>query len=365
MNKEELFKQAIKLLRKREYEKSVKLLEPKVPLFAGDGEFFYLVGSACYFNGDNKGAEIYLSKGLSCLEDSIEMRLMLSATMLKKRDTATSIRLWLEVLEIDPDNKRARFGLDAMKELNTSSELARFVRSNAMNYLVVPFKRMPSSKVLFMLTFTFIMLLITTLFVIFTALNPRYIYNFTRQFRSNIYAQYKPLKENEYVSDAGVFYKKYSLDEVNQIMANAADYIFLGKNNLAQVEYNKIKNSNAPVVLKEKALKWESLLENPTFDNIKDVFTFKEVSSEPYLYENCFVNWTGAISDINIDKQYISFNLMVGYQNKQVLDGQIKVFLDFEVALDQSLTTEVLGQVKIDEKGRFYLKGISIYQKLH
>ena len=65
-----------------------------------------------------------------------------------------------------------------------------------------------------------------------------------------------------------------------------------------------------------------SYLEIPTFDTLKDNFSYSEVSKEPMLYLDCWVSWDGRISNsnVNADGSY-TCQLLVGYETMKNVDG--------------------------------------------
>ena len=78
-------------------------------------------------------------------------------------------------------------------------------------------------------------------------------------------------------------------------------------------------------------------------------FSFQEIHLFPQLYQNCYVKWQGRISDIVVKSNEITFNFLVGYQDKKVVDGIVACSMEFEAILNQEYPYEILAQIEIDD----------------
>ena len=95
-------KKAYKNLRAGHDGKVISMLEPKVPLFLENYQFYYILGVACLRNGDKGGADTYLKRAVQVNRKAVEPRLHLDVLALHKKDTTEAVRLWLGILDIDP-----------------------------------------------------------------------------------------------------------------------------------------------------------------------------------------------------------------------------------------------------------------------
>ena len=136
------------------------------------------------------------------------------------------------------------------------------------------------------------------------------------------------------------------------------------RDNLARREINRLIGSNASQSVKEQARTIDSYLSAPDFTTIKDSFPYETVRADPYLYDRMHVVWAGKIADLSSTADRISFNLLVGYETNEVLLGIVRVVLEFSAALDPGDAVEILGQIRLDQTGGFYLMARSIHKLL-
>ncbi|NIZ40095.1 hypothetical protein PVA45_00985 [Entomospira entomophila] len=364
MNASDILRKAERHLRSTHYRQVIRMLEPKILLFNNDSHFYYLLGSACYFTGDVQGAQLYLNKGLVCAEDDVDMRLILACTSLRRRDTALALQLWLEVDDLDPGNKRAKFGLTKLKTIKTSKDLSRFIMSSQFQKLLPirplsPLMRVITS-VIYTITLMALLFGISFLSVnIFRQLNPKP--DFIRDGVSSEFNFFQtPPQQFTEESHQAIFI--LSSKEITKIMDQARNYFNLFQDDLAGRELNKILLSNASSSVKNQALLLKEALQPPTFATYTANFTFDDVASQPLLYQGLHVLWRGPINGLNTTDYRIAFRLLVGYEDGKVLDGAVEVLVPFEASIAPNLVTNVLGKVVADNQGKFYLEAVSINQ---
>ena len=68
-------KKAYRYLRAGKNGKVVSLLEPKVPMFLENYQFYYILGVACLRNGDTGGADTYLKRAVQVDRNAVAPRL--------------------------------------------------------------------------------------------------------------------------------------------------------------------------------------------------------------------------------------------------------------------------------------------------
>ena len=77
-------------------------------------------------------------------------------------------------------------------------------------------------------------------------------------------------------------------------------------------------------------------------------FSFQEIHQFPQLYQNCYIKWQGRISDLVVTTKEISFNFLVGYQDKKMVEGIVPCRMEFEAILNEDYAYEILACVEID-----------------
>jgi tetratricopeptide (TPR) repeat protein len=101
----------------RKYAQVISLLSPQIFLYRKDHRYHRLLGFACLYTGDFGGAHSYFQRAYDIDAQDIPTLLGLAVVMLRRRKSTEALRLWLEVLDIDPENRRARKALDMAKLL--------------------------------------------------------------------------------------------------------------------------------------------------------------------------------------------------------------------------------------------------------
>jgi len=93
---------------------------------------------------------------------------------------------------------------------------------------------------------------------------------------------------------------------------------------------------------------------------LKDSFSYREVAAEPRLHEGCYTAWRGRAANIRIEPEAVFFDLLVGYEDEQLLEGIVPVRVDFAVSLEENRRVEVLGMVSPVDRGEAVKPGIAL-----
>ena len=115
-------KKADRLFASGRYSDVIHLLEPQVYMYREHPRFYYLLGMSCLQVGDFGGAYSYLSRSGQLAPDDVDSLLGLAAVHLRRNETQDALRLWLDVLDVDPRNPQARRGLAALRGAETQAE---------------------------------------------------------------------------------------------------------------------------------------------------------------------------------------------------------------------------------------------------
>ena len=107
-------------------------------------------------------------------------------------------------------------------------------------------------------------------------------------------------------------------------------------------------------------------LKEPAFDSLKENFSIEQVNKDPLLYIDCFVDWSGRISNEVKTENSEKFTFLVGYEDLKNVQGVVDVQLDFLPVpeLDSSRPVRILGRICSDG-GKIYLRCKSVYQNIY
>lgn len=365
-NTEDLVKKAQSYLKKRNFSTLAYYLTAKVPLFGEHAELYYYLGLAQLHLKNLKAAHDYFQTGMLYDPEHIELKLAAAVTALRQRDTSAAVRLWLEVLDIDPDNKKAHKGLNILRKIQTPTEIARFIRRGGTRQLepTLPSYITPLDGLLILAG----CILLALTIILGIRFSEGYFFPINTEPTHTVRAgaekyNITSLKKKDYLQrDKTEYLLQLSPQEIRKIMNQAKEDFNNYKDNKVRFELNKIRYSNASAAIKAQASVLTATLNKPNFTNLDTNFTYRDVFSNPSLYHGVYVNWRGKVQDVQFTAQAITFFLLVGYDEEKVLEGRVLVNVPFETFIDPILPTEVLGQIMMDENQQISILASSIHQ---
>jgi hypothetical protein len=133
---------------------------------------------------------------------------------------------------------------------------------------------------------------------------------------------------------------RYALTEKQAVGAfeRAKDYFQEYRDNAAIIEINRLLGSNASAALKEKAKSLRAFVGKPDFRTIKDAPPYAAVRSDPALYDGCSVAWKGMAANVRSESGSVTFDFLVGYQDKKRLEGLVPAKISgAEIQVDRPL----------------------------
>lgn len=357
-------KKALLYLSRGEYSSVIRLLEPKIPLFLENRDFYTILAKAFFYTGDYAGAKLYFDRGQK-IHWQIESALYLAVLGLKRRDFNSSLRIWLDILDEDPGNKMAKKGLATLKKYSTMDELEHFIHSKKVDRLT------PRKPIKLALSTTITLVLVGfiisgTVIFLKTDLFNRFVEGLfsdkvVLEDRSGV-EEFK-LKDfdKDYLDFSNRSIYSFTGAQIEEYFEIAHDLFLQKRDTRVRTYLNLIKYSNAREGIKLKAEKLDSYLVDPNWANYNEVITFKDVENSMYQYENCVVKWKGLISNYEIVDKKIHFTLLVGYDRKKVLEGIVQVELNQNVKIQDNQPIEVLGKVTLRDN-QFYLEALTVMQ---
>ncbi|MFW5727135.1 MAG: tetratricopeptide repeat protein [Spirochaetota bacterium] len=362
-------KKAYKLYRRKKYTQILQLLESQIFRYRQSFQFYYLLGMSCLYTGDFSGAESYLQRALSLKPGNKNALLGIAAVHLKQQKTSEALKDWFEVIDQDPKNSQANRGLAVVRKHADPDDLIAYTDSGRL-YKLLPRETHIGPG-------TIALLIASALFVVGLLFYPLYAPYVDQMFAQKIQ---RPeiakldLTVDNYTSDQAettadetenddqpVTQFELSRKELRNSYEDVVQYFNRYEDNLAQREINRILLSNASKELKNKVSTLSTYTRTPSFDTLNHNFTYKEVRSQPLLYNDCYVIWKGRVSNLQVGENSIRFDLLVGYETEKVLDGIVPVQLDFAAHIDPAFPIEVLGRIE-SEEGNLRLKAASIHQ---
>ena len=353
-------KTAKKLLRARKFPKVIALLEPLVIEYRDNCKFYCLLGTACLYVGDNGGAEAYFKRARQLKIKDPDVIAAQGALFLRRGEVTRAVEYYLEALEYDKNNRAAKRGLRFIKRHSNPEEMSEIVMTPRIKR-VYPSLGMHTAVIPVAVSLCFV--LVAGLW-------------FMRNYRTVLGVNgaradlaYLDLTADERIQpldtdlESGVYRYILTKNEMIEAEENAKKYFQQGKDNAAQVEINRILNSNAKASIKMKMNQLKEYLETPTFDSLSDNLTYADVVKDPYLYIDCWVIWSGRLANITEYKDGVEATLLVGYENLTNKEGDVPVSVPDTIFLEYGKPIKLLARVSVRD-GKLHLIAGAAYQPL-
>ncbi|SIQ00262.1 hypothetical protein SAMN05920897_102166 [Alkalispirochaeta americana] len=348
---------AQRLYRRRRYAQVITLLESQVFLYRNNYRYYYLLGMSCLYTGDYAGAFSYVQRALDIEEDP-EGLLGLGAILLRRRQTDQALRTYLDLIDLDPHNRRGQRALQWLRTMEDPDDVLQWFEDRRIQ------KILPRRPIALPAAF-FPVLLATALAVLVAAA-------FSQGIPQQFFAAPEPRAGSELVRisghapdqliDISASEARFDLtpQEVEALFRRVGDLFQKGRDNLVRKELNRIAASNAAPGIKARAATIRDYLQRPDFSTFQDGFSYTEAARDPRLHDQVYVRWQGRVANLHIGESLITFDLLVGYHTGQVLEGIVPVSLDFAVLLENNAAVEMIALLSVKPDGSFHAQASSI-----
>ncbi|MCL2792638.1 MAG: tetratricopeptide repeat protein [Spirochaetaceae bacterium] len=336
------FKKAEKKFKQGKYSDVIRYLEPEVFKHRENERFYYYLGISCLFLGDFGGANSYLRRALQIKPDSSQM-LGLAVVHLKHGNPSEAIRIWLDILDKDPENKYARRSLDILRKSETLEKIPEDFLAKNINKFLPHFDNTKFYNLsrYAILTVSALIILTTLFFGSISLIR-------------NIHSSRDPFPEltiSRNLSDivtSGDFLIELQPREIVTLFEQAKLHFINNRDNDARININTLLNSNASESVKDSARLLDSYLRSPDARHFRNTITYRMIAERPYLYHNCYVRWSGRIANIQVFEDSFSCDFLIGYHTGRIVEGIVNLTIDFPVVLDEHFSYEIIGRLKTD-----------------
>ena len=348
-------KRSQKLFKKKKYAQVLRILEPQVFRFRESYTFYILLGYSCLFTYDFGGAFSFLKRALQIKPNDITSLLGLAVVHLKRNETSEAIRNWLNIIDMDPNNKAAKYGLSFVKKFSEKDDIIIFLESGKINNFLYGNS---IDKTIFKIFFGSLLLLAITILI---SLN---INKIEDRFKPAIRPELSSVKIDEtedYTNVNGEFRYVLTKSQIQKSFDKAVKHLNQFEDNPAIIEINRLLLSNASDYIKNKTVMLKNFIIEPTFTSNIHKINYTEMKSDFPLYDGCFIRWKGKIANLEINETDIRFNFLIGYHEEKIIEGIMPAVLNFGANLHANNNLEILG--KIDSKdNNFFINVISIHK---
>ena len=372
-----ILEQAKKQFAKGNYQQVISLLEPYVTQYVVSGDtkdvlynasfnksfpFYLYLGLACLHVGDIGGAVDYLTCARRIKLTDPDLLCAQAVLFLRRGDTARAIDYYLEAIEYNPNHELARSGLDFIRTHNTPEAIGEAVQSGEIKkFYPRPGVQSYIKKRVILFTGFVVAVLIVVIAVLVLVKFPLSVRS-----RNNSRADLSAFtllsdEKARPIDTSGTYHYTLSEKEVLAAYRNAQKYFQDSRDNLAQIEVNRILSSNAAHSIKQKARLLMDYFATPGFDTVRDIPAYSDVRADIPLYLDCWTIWSGVATNVQSDGENTSFDLLVGYGDRIQLEGVVPIFCNFSIRIDSERPIEVLGKIQ-QRGGVLYLRASSVHQ---
>jgi tetratricopeptide (TPR) repeat protein len=366
MTGDPVLKKALALTRRGKFDRSIKMLEGEVFRYQESFPYYHILGLNCLYAGDFGGAFTYFNRAKNIKFRETGPLLGIALYFLKRGDTDKAVDLYLDVQDIDPGNRTAKKALALVRKSGGES-LETWIQSGkaVRLYPPIPGGRQRIRR-----------FLVPSAALLCAVLAAGGVYRLTERFplmerfskAQRAGMETSVLAEEERsspVETGGAYRYVLTRDEVVSCYNEARSFFNEYHDEKAKRSLNRLLESNASAAVKNKARLLKSYTAVPGFDTLKDRFSYAEVLREPLLYRDCYVVWKGMAANLEKTGAAASFDLLVGYDTRTVMEGTVHVQFTFPADINTALPLEVLGKVVIvpGTEGRFTLEAAGIHQR--
>ena len=134
--KNRIFQQAIEAVRKGYGEEAVRLFNVLYNNYPFEESIIIYLGYSYYLVGEIKKALKFWEKLEKISSDKVYINLLLAFANAKLENIEDAVFYWLNVLKIDPSNKKAKYMLDFLKRTNSTKYFCKIINfKNAVGSL--------------------------------------------------------------------------------------------------------------------------------------------------------------------------------------------------------------------------------------
>ena len=352
---------AWKEISRRHFAAGIKMLTSREEIYEDNAEYYIMMGTALLYSGDAGSAAGYYQRARRITVTNVTLLLGQAAIYLRRGLTDRALDYYLEVLDQEPGNKTAKRAMEFIRTNGEYETICKWADTGKLEEFYPPLG-INSNKVLLWTATAIGFAFGVAIAVVLIMNRPKIDYNRAASEMQNLVLS-KNDEKNALVNDLshGSYNFILSAKEITDSYNEALKYFQMHRDNMCQVEINRILVSNASDSIKEKARLLQNFLEEPGFDTVTDVFSAAQIAKEPSLYTDCYVVWGGRVSNVFESENSYSCRFLVGYEDMKNVEAVVPLDFDFVPLIEPDLGLKVLGKIEKDGNG-FKIKGLAVYQ---
>jgi len=351
------------LAKKRDYDGALKALKDEEERYYGSFKYYYLYGIISLYAGNYAEAHENFNLARKIKINDPNLMLCFAVLYLKRMDTVQAVHYYLEVQELDHKNKIAKKALEIIRKYSVGEALSDWMTENLSKlFPPIPAPSVTPKTILnIALICALVIIVVFGILITVKALpNP-----FKAKQRQTAEFVLSNQERRESVQVEGYYMYILTRDQAVSLYDKALSLFTAYRDEEAKKSINRILESNASEGIKSRARLLMDNMEVPRFDNFKraDNPSLADVKSETAIYRNVYVIWKGMATNVEVTDKGTTFDLLVGYDTRKILEGIVPVVFYDPVAINTERPLEVLGKITLNSSNSdIVLVGVAIHQ---
>jgi len=349
--------------KKRDYEGALKALKDEEEKYYGSFKYYYLYGLISLYSGNYAEAHENFNLARKIKLNDPDLMLCFAVLYLKRMDTVQAVHYYLEVQELDHKNKIAKKALEIIRKYSAGETLSDWMTENLSKlFPPIPAPSVTPKTILNIALITALVIIVVFGILITVNVLPNPFKGKQRPTADFILSNQE---RRESVQVEGYYRYILTREQAVNLYDKALSLFTAYRDEEAKKSINRILESNASEGIKSRARLLMENMEVPGFDNFKkgDNPTLADVKSESAIYRNVYVIWKGMATNVAVTDKGTTFDLLVGYDTRKILEGIVPVVFTSPVAVNTERPLEVLGKITLDSlNSDIILEGVAIHQ---
>nr|MCR4790734.1 hypothetical protein [Treponemataceae bacterium] len=246
-------------LRKRQFTKVIRILEPQVIEYRDSFRFFYILGVSCLYLNDIQGAEAYFKRARQLKINDVNLILAQAVIFLRHGKIKEALEYALDARDIEPNNRYVLNFIEMIRRYGEPEIISEWSHNGKLRKYYPPLPK----RFNFPAFFISICVISCAIFVTLITVNIK-----KQNARLNI-DEYAISDKSDMIdrSMSRVYRYILTMSDAESYYKKAQKAINDYDDNQAQKYINIILNSNCSEYVQTKALTMESILVAPTFES--------------------------------------------------------------------------------------------------
>lgn len=356
---EEIFKNAVSLYRKGRYDEVANLLKEFVVDVPDSLSALKLLAFAMVEIGHLGESKRFFMRALSINRNDVEVLNAMAYLELSDGNTTAGINHLLDALFVDEDNQKLKDNLESMKNIKDAQISFSMIKPKDFLFMELPKPEMGEiiaeklRKIFgsWLTKVALIAVIVGVIGMLIYAFYPNLSnwlenYRYSRGYGAPQYHSITIEDIDNLVSLRKKYKIKLSADEIKKEFAMIRQNIEMKRRNKAIININRLLNSNADELVKERVIFWKEFVPDPNPENLGFVPHYRDVAKAPFLYEDVYIRWNGTIANLDHKgRDETAFDLLINFVDEAVVEGIAEAHFKGFIHIINGETISLYGKI--------------------